>query len=119
MRPERLAAILSEKIEGTDWTAVVLEDATLSDLDEAAIAIGREKFKEKHKNELWFDQIDRWDWSTFLDKAKVTANGKITRAALLIFGSGNSTFCLPTQPSLHGNWTRRKKHINTLVSHGF
>ena len=46
----------------------------------------REKFKEKNKSQPWLAQIDRWDTLTFLDKAKLTAHGKITRAALLLLG---------------------------------
>ena len=94
MRQERLDAILSEKIEGTDWTAVVVDDARIADLDEAALVAGREKFKKKNENEPWYDQIDSWDWATFLDKAKVTANGTITRAAILIFGTSNAAYFL-------------------------
>jgi ATP-dependent DNA helicase RecG len=37
MRPERLAAILSEPIDPVDWSAVVVEGASIDDLDEGAI----------------------------------------------------------------------------------
>ena len=86
MRPERLDAILLEATEHGDWSAGILEAASASDLDEGAINTAREKFKEKNKSQPWLAQIDRWDTLTFLDKAKLTAHGKITRAALLLLG---------------------------------
>jgi ATP-dependent DNA helicase RecG len=46
----------------------------------------REKFKERTVGKAWHTEIDGWDWATFLDKAKLTADGGITRACLLLLG---------------------------------
>jgi ATP-dependent DNA helicase RecG len=87
MRPERHAAILREPIARSDWSAEVVVGATLNDLDAAAMEKAREKFKERKTKEPWYSDIDRWDWPTFLDKAKLTVNGGITRTALLLVGN--------------------------------
>ena len=83
MRPERLEAILKEPLDRLDWTAQVVPGATLADLDPDALALAREKFKERHTNASFRDEIDSWGDEVFLDKAKLTTNGRITRAALL------------------------------------
>jgi len=80
-----------------DWSAKIIPNATLSDLDEEAITIAREKFKEKSSNTSYYNQIDNWDTQTFLDKAKITINGKITNTAILLLGKEESShFLLPS-----------------------
>ncbi len=94
MRQERLDAILSEPLEGTDWSAVIVGNATISDLDEGALATARIKFKEKNATQAWADQIDHWEDATFLDKARLTADGGITRAAILLLGKPQAVHLL-------------------------
>jgi ATP-dependent DNA helicase RecG len=53
----------------TDWSAEVVADATIDDLDPAAIQAAREQFKKKN---LHLDaDVDRWDTVTFLNKTKL------------------------------------------------
>ncbi|MGO9545725.1 MAG: RNA-binding domain-containing protein [Rhodomicrobium sp.] len=99
MRPERLKAILAEAVEQADWSAFVVERASVSDLDEAAVATAREKFKEKNARQPWKEEIDKWDVVTFLDKVKLTAHGKITRAALLLLGKPDAIHFLSPHPA--------------------
>lgn len=73
-----------------DWSAITIERATINDLDPVAIAQAREKFKEKNAAKQWFNEIDNWDDATFLDKAKITVNGKITNAAIILLGKTES-----------------------------
>lgn len=71
---------------GADWTAQIVEAATLADLDPAAISKAKEAFSEKHANRIPKDEVNRWDLTTFLERARLTRDGKITRAALLLLG---------------------------------
>lgn len=96
MRPERLATIIHESLQNIDWSAEVVPEASLTDLDSDAIAVAKEKFAEKHRNAPFAGEIAGWDSKSFLDKAKITINGKITRAALLLLGKAESTHFLPT-----------------------
>jgi ATP-dependent DNA helicase RecG len=73
-----------------DWSAQIIDSASISDLDSLAIAKAREKFKEKNTAKQWFNEIDNWDDATFLDKAKITVNGKITNAAIILLGKTES-----------------------------
>lgn len=71
---------------GTDWSAETVEGATINDLDMEAILKAKEVYKEKNKNQRFYKEIDGWSVETFLDKVKVTANGKITNTALILLG---------------------------------
>ena len=62
----------------TDWSELIVESATIGDLDEDALKKAREKFKEKAENKKYLSEVDNWDTTTFLDKADLTIKGKIT-----------------------------------------
>lgn len=78
----------------TDWTAVAVPEATYSDLDPAAIVRARLGFTERHAGRIPADHIAAWDDATFLAKARLTRNGRITRAALLLLGTDSSAHLL-------------------------
>ena len=99
MRPERLDAILGESIVAVDWSAEVIPDATLTDLDIAAVSVAREKFGEKNQDGRFTEDIGSWDDATFLDKAKITVNGQLTRAAILLLGKPESCHFLLPNPA--------------------
>ncbi len=80
-----------------DWSAKIIEKADISDLDEEALKLARTKFKDKNVNESFYPEIDKWNEKTFLDKAKVAINGKITRTALILLGKLESAhYLLPS-----------------------
>lgn len=84
----------------TDWTAQVVEGATLADLDPTAISVARERFAEKHAQRVSPEDVASWSDATFLDRAKVTQNGAITRTALLLLGKTESSWRLNPYPAL-------------------
>lgn len=100
MRPERLESILHEPVDSTDWSAQIIEGATLDDLDPAALALAREKYAEKYRLAVFTADIPTWDARTFLDKAKVTIQGRVTRTALLLLGKPEASHFLPTLPQI-------------------
>lgn len=71
-----------------DWSAVIIPEATLNDLDEEAIVLARKNYKNKFPDKA--DELSEWDTVTFLNKAKVTIKGKITRTALILLGKDES-----------------------------
>lgn len=74
-----------------DWSAAICPDAGLSDLDPEAVAKARELFKARFKSRLSEADIDSWSDAAFLDRAKLTINGRITRTTLLLLGKAEST----------------------------
>lgn len=77
-----------------DWSAGICEEATLADLDPAAIAKARETFIMKFNGRIPETEMRSWNDADFLDRAKVTIRGKITRAAILLLGRSESTHFL-------------------------
>lgn len=85
---EREGVILNEEIVHYDWSAEVIEDADYADLDEDAIQKALEGYCERYPKRA--EEARRWSIETFLDKARVTKNGKITHTALLLLGKEES-----------------------------
>jgi ATP-dependent DNA helicase RecG len=93
MRKERLEAILREPIlTNDDWSAQIVPNASIDDLEPLAIEKARKEFKEKNPKKAI--ECDSWDDLTFLNKAKVTLQGKITNTALLLLGREESSHFL-------------------------
>ena len=82
-----------------DWTAQLVPDATLDDLDEAAVRKAHEAFLQKYANRFSADEVLAWPLVNFLDRARVTRNGKITRTALLLLGKVESAWRLSPHPA--------------------
>lgn len=92
---EELAPLNIEKIERIraqnikeDWSAVIVPEANIEDLDEDAIALAKKNYKNKFPEKA--QEVDEWDTITFLNKAKITIKGKITRATLILLGKDES-----------------------------
>lgn len=73
-----------------DWSAVICTHATIEDLDPEAIKRARIEYKNKNQNQQIAQEVDDWDDITFLNKAKITIKGKITRAAIVLLGREES-----------------------------
>lgn len=79
---------------GKDWSAEIVVGATIDDLAPEAIKAAREKYYEKHRNDSFADEIANWDDEKFLNKAKLTIDGKITKTALVLLGQPESVHWL-------------------------
>lgn len=71
-----------------DWSAVICPNATIADLDEKAIEVARKNFVVKFPE--YATDVEKWDDTTFLNKAKLTKQGKITRTAIILLGKSES-----------------------------
>lgn len=105
---ESLVGLSIEKIERIrrqatreDWSAELVPDAAMDDLDATALEIGRQKYREKHEgNTRLLAEDATWDDAKFLNKLKLRINGQLTRAALLLFGKDEAAGKLPAQPKI-------------------
>ena len=79
---------IREQARKEDWSSAILHDATINDLDAAAIIVARTNFKNKFPNKA--NEVDKWDDLTFLNKAKVLIKGQITRTAIILLGKEES-----------------------------
>lgn len=85
---ERYTKIINEIEVPYDWSAEIIEAATIDDLDPRAIAKAREQFAIRNPRKA--EELEDWDNTTFLNKAKLTIQGKITRTALILLGKEES-----------------------------
>ncbi len=76
-----------------DWSIEICPGADLSHLDKRALSIARAKFHKKYETRLDKD-IEKWDDATFLEKAKLTKNGRITKTTILLLGKPESSHFL-------------------------
>ena len=106
MTAERMSAILDEPIfSETDWSAQIVADAMIEDLDEVAIAKARMMFKKVHSR-IPEAEVNAWTVETFLSKCGIMKNEGITRAAIILLGKYESAFKL--RPAVaQVTWTRR------------
>jgi ATP-dependent DNA helicase RecG len=110
---ESLVPLNIEKIERIrmqnnrrDWSKDLCDGASIDDLSQEAIARARELYKGK--NPTLVKQVDEWDDVTFLNKAKITINGSITKAAIILLGKPESThFISPAVSKI--SWILRSK----------
>lgn len=73
--------------EKKDWSKQIIPDATINCLDNNAIAVAREQYKEKMNKSHISEEVDNMTDEEFLTKIKLIINGKITNAALLLLGN--------------------------------
>ena len=80
----------------SDWSANIIDNASINDLDENAILKAREEYKKKLPEKA--NDCDGWDNVTFLNKIKITIQGKITNTAIVLLGKDESEHFL--QPAI-------------------
>ena len=104
LRDDRRRAILAEHLAGEDWSAAVVPDATLDDLDETAVVKAREKYFEKHQREPWAAQIPLWSPEKLLDRIGLTIHARVTRAGLLLLGRPERATALLSPHPVEMTW---------------
>lgn len=101
MTKARLDAILEQVQVNEDWSKVIIPEATLEDLDLEALKKARVEFKKR--NPKYSDEVDNWNDADFLNKAKLTIKGKITRTALILLGKDESEHYLGSSVKIRWN----------------
>jgi ATP-dependent DNA helicase RecG len=91
VKQELAGAALNEfllKKAGQTWDNVIEEDATFDDIDEATI----KKYLRKAEEAGHLPDIDGLSTPELLDKLHLTKNGKLKRAAIVLFGKDPGKF---------------------------
>lgn len=83
----------------TDWTATVVSQATIENLDPEALRIARENFANKHSNRISLEEVGGWTHQAFLDRCKLCVNGQLTKAAILLLGKDESSHLISPHPA--------------------
>jgi len=79
---------IRNQVKTYDWSAQICDGATIHDLNKDAIIKAREKYKDKFPQKT--QEVNEWDDSVFLNKAKITIHDKITRTAIILLGKEES-----------------------------
>jgi ATP-dependent DNA helicase RecG len=101
MTKARLDAILTQVQANEDWSKVTIQDATIEDLDQAALQKARIEFKKR--NPKYSNDVDHWNDVDFLNKSKLTIKGKITRTTLILLGKEESEHYLDSSVKIRWN----------------
>jgi ATP-dependent DNA helicase RecG len=101
MTKPRLDAILTQFQVNEDWSKAIIPEATIDDLDKEAIKKARLEFKKR--NPKYSYDVDIWNDAEFLNKAKLTIKGKITRTALILLGKDESEHYLDSTVKIRWN----------------
>ena len=94
LRADRLQAILAEPLNGHDWSAVLVPGVNVADLNPDALKLARDRFAARNSQERWASDIARWSELEFLDRARLSADGVLTRSAVLLLGKPECTHYL-------------------------
>lgn len=90
---------IRKQVGVNDWSGQVVIAATLDHLDTDALNKARESFAKKYANRFALEEVMTWPESTFLDRAKLTKDGHITRATLLLLGKSEAAHLLSPHPA--------------------
>ena len=115
LRQERHDVILSEQLAGQDWSAGLIPGARLQDIDPTALAVAREKFTASNNAKPWAQEISGWSDAIFLNKARLSIGGVLTRTALLLLGRAECVHLLSPHPAEIA-WKLRAKRV--ILSYG-
>lgn len=77
-----------------DWTAQVVNDATVSDLSSEALKVARRAFTDRNASRIAPEAIDNWSDEQFLMHVGLMTKRGIVRAALLLLGKPESAYLL-------------------------
>ncbi len=118
---ESLVDLSQEKIDRirgqrrTDWSREIVDGATFSHLDAAAVALARKNYREKliaASNPAAVQELDSYTDEQFLSKLKLIRDGKITKAAFVLLGSSDYDDLLEFSPYIM--WRLYDSRGNTI-----
>lgn len=98
LKQYKIDAIRSQ--ERKDWSKQIIEGARIDNLDQGAIQLAREKYKEKMAQEPISKEVDGMSDEQFLTKMKLIIGGKVTNAAMLLLGNSDFDYLFTAAPSI-------------------
>lgn len=70
----------------SDWTAQLVPNASIQDLDKLALATAAVMYKKVHASKISEAEVDSWSTEEFLSNSDMMRDGLLTRAAILLLG---------------------------------
>jgi ATP-dependent DNA helicase RecG len=124
--PDKEARLWARLGVKDDWSGELVPGATFDDLDIAAVAAARQRFadflirseSDTTRHASIRAEVAGWDDATLLNKARITKQGRITRAALLLLGKDEASHFL-TPADIKISWVQRDAQNSTGPSAPF
>lgn len=85
-----------------DWSSQIIENSGINHLDNRAVKIARDGYKEKYSSEFINAEVDSMSDEDFLAKLKLMVNGKLTNAAMVLLGNNDHSNILDVP--IHATW---------------
>ena len=95
---DKLDAI-RQQTQTSDWSAQFVAQASVNDLDQPALHKARTSYARKYSNRFPAEEVMAWPVATFLDRARLTYDGRLTRTTLLLLGKPEAAFLLSPHPA--------------------
>lgn len=89
--------LIRGQLSDVDWSAEICAEASLDDLNDTAVGLAKQRFADKYAN--LSEDVSRWTVEQFLDKAKITRNGQLTRTAILLLGKPEAAHHVSPHPA--------------------
>ncbi len=83
-----------------DWSRQVISGSSIDHLDKEAIALAREKYKEKKKKDYISREVDAMSDRQFLEKLRLVQNGELTYAAMVLLGHEDYKYLMDRPPTV-------------------
>ncbi len=83
-----------------DWSRQTLPDASIDCLDKDAIALARQKYKERMNRPHITEEVDKMTDEEFLTKLRLMSDGKLTNAAMVLLGNEDYDYKFSTPPEI-------------------
>ena len=77
---------IRSQVSTDDWSAGVCDGTTIDDLDKPAVDAAKRRFAARQSDRGKTGEILAWSEELFLERAKLTAGGRFTRAAIVLLG---------------------------------
>jgi ATP-dependent DNA helicase RecG len=81
-----------------DWSKQYVQGASVDHLDERAIKLARQKYKERMNDGYLSAEVDDMSDEAFLTRLKLIVNGKVTNAAMLLLGNPDYDYLMQNMP---------------------
>ena len=95
---DKLDAI-RQQTQTSDWSAQFVAQASVNDLDQPALHKARSSYARKYSNRFPAEEVMAWPVATFLDRARLTYDGRLTRTTLLLLGKPEAAYLLSPHPA--------------------
>lgn len=124
--PDKEARLWAQLGVKEDWSGLLVPGASLADLDPQALTAARQRFTEflvrsepdAGRHDAIRTEAANWSDETLLNKAHITKQGRITRAALLLLGKDEAShFLSPVDAKI--SWMLRDADNGTVTSQPF